>query len=374
MRVTGLDGLQKQLRQLECAIGDLNEPVNLPAYDYSDAVAVQGAITTVDTQIDERAAKYVGNQTVQELAQQLKAQYRERILADVAAQRISGSKEVMNNDHGVKDELRQLENAVQDMLQIDYQSAQSLFSRLNHVLRNGQLAAITSTLSAPIDLDSWLKDCHSTGGSFIGSASLKWPLSPEERTGLIAKIIERIASDEINLNTFSFTFFYSGTSINPNLRKLVAQMIVPFLRDYRDHTIKTFGLDMDDKKPAHQHVGHQVNLYNSQVVSLQTGDHAVANVSISCAVPESAALIEALEGVARELAKIHEIPGHDKLEILELVEDSKGEIRKEKPNKSKVKSYLSGIAGAIGTLSNMKSAYELLTVAAAAAGFTLPSM
>jgi hypothetical protein len=279
----------------------------------------------------------------------------------------------MTSKNIVIEELQQLQNAVQDMTHLDYQSVQSHFLTLDHILRHGELAAVTSELTTPIDLDTWLKDGHATAGSYAGSASLSWPLKVEERISLSAKLIEKIAAQEVDLNEFVLTFFYTD-KFSVSLQKMFTKIIVPFLRDYRHHVVKSFGLSMTEAAVSQQHVSQQFNFHNTQVGSVQTGNNLVANVQMSAATSELAALADALEGVMQALAKVSEIPGHDKDDIVDLIEDSKNEIRKEKLNKTKLNSYFAGIAGAIGTVANIKPAYELLVVAAAAAGFTLPSV
>lgn len=279
----------------------------------------------------------------------------------------------MSSENVVVEELRQLENAVQDMTHLDYLSAQSHFLTLDHILRSGELAAVTSALAAPIDIDTWLENGRATASSFAGSATLTWPLKVEERISLTARLIEKIAAQEVALDEFVLTFFYTNT-FSVSLQKMFTKMIVPFLRDYRHHVVKSLRLKVTEPAAPHQHVSHQFNFHNTQVGSVQTGNHSVTNVQMNVTTSESSALIDALEGLVQALAKVSELTDQDKADVVDLIEDSKNEIHKEKPNKIKLNSYFAGIAGSIGTLANIKPAYEVLVAAAAAAGFTLPSI
>ena len=66
------------------------------------------------------------------------------------------------------------------------------------------------------------------------------------------------------------------------------------------------------------------------------------------------------------------VPGHNKDEVLELVEDGKIELAKTKPNVTKLTSYLGMISGALGAAANLKPAYDMLKAAASSFGIQLP--
>jgi hypothetical protein len=68
-----------------------------------------------------------------------------------------------------------------------------------------------------------------------GSAQLAWPSDPKQELGLVVTLVDRFAENPEEAMQFSFTFYYSGSSITNNLQSMVAQMIVPFARDYIDY-------------------------------------------------------------------------------------------------------------------------------------------
>lgn len=114
----------------------------------------------------------------------------------------------------------------------------------------------------------------------------------------------------------------------------------------------------------------QFNFHNSTIGAVQTGGQSVANVQIQTGIAVEG-LIKALDTVLQSLGTIGDIPGCDKSEIIELVEDGKRELQKEKPNKTKLASYLPIISNTLNIVSDLKPAYEGLKAAASAFGFML---
>lgn len=125
------------------------------------------------------------------------------------------------------------------------------------------------------------------------------------------------------------------------------------------------------KRPAAIPYSPQFNFHNSTIGSVQTGDKSVANVQFQTGVAE-AELIKALDIVSQSLERIGDIPGCDRAEIIELVTEGKTELAKERPNKTKLATYLPAISQALSIVSDLKPAYEGLKTAAKALGYQLP--
>jgi len=125
------------------------------------------------------------------------------------------------------------------------------------------------------------------------------------------------------------------------------------------------------KRPVQIPYSPQFNFHNSTIGALQTGDQSTANVQFQTGVA-SEDLIKALDIVLQSLDGIGDIPGQNKAEIIELVADGKSELAKEKPNQTKLGSYLGTIGQALSIVANLKPAYEGLKTAANACGFHLP--
>ena len=125
------------------------------------------------------------------------------------------------------------------------------------------------------------------------------------------------------------------------------------------------------KRPVVLPYSPQFNFHNSTIGALQTGDQSVANVQFQTGVA-SEDLIKALDIVLQSLNGIGYIPGQNKAEIIELVAEGKSELAKEKPNQTKLASYLGTIGQTLSIVANLKPAYEGLKTAANACGFHLP--
>jgi len=126
------------------------------------------------------------------------------------------------------------------------------------------------------------------------------------------------------------------------------------------------------KTPGGESYSPQIHFHNSTIGAVQTGHQSVANVNLQNNAEGRDALIRALDVIAQELAKMGAIPGQNKAEILELVEDGKTELAKENPNLTKLTSFLPTIGSAIGVVANLKPAYDGLKAAAVLIGITLP--
>ncbi|MDZ7909047.1 MAG: hypothetical protein U5N10_13030 [Gemmobacter sp.] len=131
----------------------------------------------------------------------------------------------------VKSALRDLNNAVLDLQSADYNTYERPLARLAQTLNGSDLAAITSDLRAVADFDAFLQRANQ-GGGMMGSARLNWPAGRKEELGLVIHIIERGAADPSWFLNFSHTYYYSGTKILADIRKITASVIIPFNRDF----------------------------------------------------------------------------------------------------------------------------------------------
>lgn len=116
----------------------------------------------------------------------------------------------------------------------------------------------------------------------------------------------------------------------------------------------------------------QINIHNSNIGALQTGTGSVANISQTINTKAIEEISNALIYMGSELKTVESLPQNDKSEIIELIVDGIDELKKEKPNLSKIKSYVSTIGGAVSFAANLRPAYESLKAAAAMIGLQLP--
>jgi hypothetical protein len=72
-------GVERHFKELSRAAEALNAPINVE-FNPADATDVQRAISLIERTIDERAAPFCGNRDAQQLANDLKARFREQIM------------------------------------------------------------------------------------------------------------------------------------------------------------------------------------------------------------------------------------------------------------------------------------------------------
>ena len=85
---TGLDKLQKNFKDVEHALSELDGELGVVNFDPYDPASIESAIQSVNLMIDERLAEYSSNAIVGPLAEQMKEKYRESILEKAAEARL----------------------------------------------------------------------------------------------------------------------------------------------------------------------------------------------------------------------------------------------------------------------------------------------
>ena len=87
-KVTGLDKLQKNLKDAQRALSELDGELGVVNFDPNDPASIEGAIQSVNRMIDDRLGEYSSNLIVGPLAEQMKEKYRESILEKAAEARL----------------------------------------------------------------------------------------------------------------------------------------------------------------------------------------------------------------------------------------------------------------------------------------------
>jgi len=135
------------------------------------------------------------------------------------------------------DLFKQINNAVLDLQAADLQSYARPLKTLAQLLRHSDLEAANSALTEGLDLDAFLSESSKSQGGMIGTATLAWPESDEQRLGLALLLIQRLAENPDYMMDFSHTYFYSGSKIMAGVHAVTRQMIIPFVRDYKDYVM-----------------------------------------------------------------------------------------------------------------------------------------
>lgn len=364
---TNFNDLGKHLRELEAFATDINSMAANVEFDPKNSASIEAAMSAADQHIDQVAGRYTRNLLVKEFAQTAKSQIREQILEQAANLRLENKDDSdMTLHNEVVEHLNEAAETVLELQSADYQTIQRPMKSLARLIRSPILDPIVAPLTEGIDLDAWLKAGFDTQGGMVGSAVLCWPDSTEAQLGTTVLLIQRMAEDSGFMENFSFTFYYAGNQYTSTLRKMVGSVIVPFERKFARYVKAKFQLSSSYSQPTP--VMNNITITNSQVGAVQTGESSVARVSMS-GNQNHLELSESLLKLAEQLKVIGAIPGHDKDEILNLIEDSRSELAKEKPSKAKLNALLPIISGAVGLVSDVGGAFAAVQAAARLAGF-----
>lgn len=132
---------------------------------------------------------------------------------------------------------RDINNAVLDLQASDFQSYKRPIKTLARLLSDPSLEAVNQQLTAGLDLDHFLQVSEKTQGGMVGSADLLWPDEPTKALGLSYLLIRRFGEDPEQLFSFGHTFYYGGSKIISSIQNVIRQLIIPFVRDYRNHVM-----------------------------------------------------------------------------------------------------------------------------------------
>ena len=242
-KITGLDKLQKDLKDAERALRSLDGAITTLRFDPDEPASVLSAIGQMENAIDEKTARYRGNAMVESVVAEMKEKYREQIEERAALARTT--KEASGVSEGAEDLptiLRQIENTVTDLRWADHSSFSRHIKKLSRLLHSPELAAISAELTEGVDLEAWLKEGHATQGGMVGSAELEWPVDHNAELGTVILLVDRFAEDPKHALNFAHTFYYNGSKYTQNIQNMTGQVLVPFARDYIDFVKQKTGV------------------------------------------------------------------------------------------------------------------------------------
>lgn len=93
MKISGLDKLEKQLKELEKAMEELNGELGQVQFDVNDPSSIEDAIQHSHTLIEDKIGQYSSNPMVNSIIEQAKESFREQILDKAANHRLEGDGE-----------------------------------------------------------------------------------------------------------------------------------------------------------------------------------------------------------------------------------------------------------------------------------------
>jgi hypothetical protein len=163
----------------------------------------------------------------------------------------------------------------------------------------------------------------------------------------------------------------------------------PFLRQGRDHVVRfderkahairkvysevdlfVAGLEQAARVAQNGGATH-VNIYGSQVGILQTGASSTASMTVHLDSTSKQEITKALNTVEKALGEAAHVP-FDRGEISEMIRESQSELDKPRPNVSRLRSLMQGVATSIQTVASLRPAYDAIKGGLALLGVTLP--
>lgn len=90
-KITGLDKLHKMLDDASRAFEELDGKIGEVSFDPNDPASIDDAISSMERAIDQKVGAYKSNPMVAQLIPQMKAKYRDGIIARAESARTSHS-------------------------------------------------------------------------------------------------------------------------------------------------------------------------------------------------------------------------------------------------------------------------------------------
>lgn len=131
----------------------------------------------------------------------------------------------------------QINNAVLDLQGSQLQTFERPLKLLVRYLHHPSLEEFNRSLIESADFDAFMTASKRSAGSMVGSAHLAWPDDQKLVLGLTLILLDKLADNPSYAIDFSHTFFYSGSKIIAGIHALTRQLIIPFVRDYKDYVM-----------------------------------------------------------------------------------------------------------------------------------------
>ncbi len=252
MKITGLDKLTKTLDQASKAANELDGELETLSFDPSDNSSVEEAIAQAKLAVDNRLGSWYSNPIVDEMADGLKAEFENHILAKVEEHKLANPKPVSSGMSEVSEVLERIRNTIGDLRRADYQTFDRHTEKLARQLEDACLKDIVADLTKGLDVESWISAGEETASGMVGSAKLKWPEAEEQQLGLVILLAQRFAGDSRKALNFAHDFYYNGKKITANLQHMVSQVFVPFERDFSAYVQRRTGAGVTGLAVAEQ--------------------------------------------------------------------------------------------------------------------------
>ena len=95
MKITGLDQLSKQMKQLEKFTKEIDGSIGEVSFNPFDAESIEHAIVEMENLIDQKSERYLSNSLIVEIVENLKETYRQSIIDKASAVRVNADEDTL---------------------------------------------------------------------------------------------------------------------------------------------------------------------------------------------------------------------------------------------------------------------------------------
>ncbi|WP_052458438.1 TIR domain-containing protein, partial [Xanthomonas citri] len=135
------------------------------------------------------------------------------------------------------DLFQQINSAVLDLQGATYQSYERPLKRLGQLLDHAELTKANRALTTGLDYQGFLAASEQTGGSMVGSQRLVWPEDPVQQLGMMLLLLQDLTARPDQALDFAHHYFYSGRNVMSGIHTMTRQLVIPFVRDYKEYVL-----------------------------------------------------------------------------------------------------------------------------------------
>lgn len=127
--------------------------------------------------------------------------------------------------------LQDLAESIEDFRASSFQSCEGVLTRFVHQLDEEPLAGFLAAVLPVPDFESWHRKATGTGGSFVGSGVLEWPVERPDRVAMQIAVCRAISSRAVSFTDFVHKFFYTGRDLAGHVDAFASKLLEPIVRD-----------------------------------------------------------------------------------------------------------------------------------------------
>lgn len=148
------------------------------------------------------------------------------------------------------DLFKKIDNTVLDLQASHFQTYETSLQKLARLLNHPDLQIYNEKLSQEVDLEEFLQKSEDSQGGMIGSAHLEWTDDDEQNLALQYLLIQKLGTVEGYASNFSLYYYYANGKIINHIHNMVRNLIIPFVRDYKEYIQSQGQTEVELKMPV----------------------------------------------------------------------------------------------------------------------------